>query len=144
MSKETIDIDPRLKCIDLSNAQVVFEALGGYNHFDIKAYLTLPIGKRLLTKEEWSSLDEEHRKPIPNNSDDPFYLEYFYQGVTQGNGGIGSFDYNWDPINRKLVYENSVPDEMIYTVDKIRGKKYESLDKKSWEAVKSADRFYNQ
>jgi hypothetical protein len=144
MSKEMIGVDQRLEGIDLNNAQAVYNALVGKNHhFNVKSYLTLPIGQRLLTEEELSSLNEDQRKPIPENENDPYYLSYFFAGVTQGNGGVSAFDYNWDPINRRLVYENSVPDEMVYAMQEIKGPKCKANDKKMWEVIKANDKFYN-
>ena len=144
MSKETINLDPRLVGVDIHNAWAVCEALGGYKSFDVKAYLTLPIGKRLLTEEELASLSEKDRKPIPDNLDDPFYLAYFSKGVTEGNGGVSDYDYNWDPKERKLVYEDDVPDEMVYAMQEIRGEKCESLDENFWRAANSANNSYNK
>lgn len=136
--KEEIHLDPRLEKVDLADAVAVFKALGGEPYissekFDLEAYLALPIGKRLLTKEEVVTLPIEKRKPVPDYETDPFYWEWFSDGVIQSNGGSAQFEYNWDPEKKCRVYETSIPNELVEKVEKVKGPNALALEDKERE-----------
>jgi hypothetical protein len=127
--KEELKTDPRLKNIDLRNPVAVFEALGGKiygatEHFDLKAYMNFPQGKRLLTPAELEILKPGMERPIPDD-DSPQFPEWSMLAIHEDNGGENPWDYNWDPQTKQLVYpdDSEIPDGMVHLVKTILGPK---------------------
>lgn len=144
--REMLHLDSRLDGIDLTDALSVFKALGGKrfsseNHFDTEAYLTLPIGARLLTMEEVVSLPVEQQKPIPEKPGDPYYGEWFMENNC-GFGNLGHFYHNWDPENKKLVYTGEIPEELVWVVRKVKGPNALAEEEKQREERNRQMQFY--
>lgn len=96
-------LDPRLEGVNLYDPDAVLKALGGNewnpseDHFDLDAYLRLPIGKRLLTHEEFLCLDIKDRRSLPIDLSIRDHAIYDALCIHEGNGGENPFDYNWNP-----------------------------------------------
>lgn len=104
--------------LDLNNPEAVFERFQAGTRFDWELYIeNLPIGQRLLTRDEVDDLPEEEKRPAPE-MDDPEWWSFYFDSVTGDNGGGYLWQHNWDPINSRPVYPDAaIPFEMRVMTD---------------------------